>query len=811
MNKTLSGDSRGVGSFDIKTWIQLQSISENLDSSISVFKLKDNEERPVYVNSKFCQLTGMQSVASYDKKIWLDAISKTDQDKIEKAVFESLQTGKTVEVLFQYKSKDAVLWVNKRLRALYQDEPNTILILSITNDVTQNENARLKKIEEMKQQIFATYQQETVSNNYDTHMICQGFVNLTKNIVERYFFFKQGRLLPFTASYEHNFNLVAQTIAVNKEKEEFFALFNRQNLLDRFKKGAFDTEFTYTRKAIDAGLYWTKIHVHTTRSAKDSDIIAYVSATDVSDQFLESLIVKRLVEIQFDYVAIIDIVNKQIFMRNIKADANSTNPRLTADYQQDCQFAVEKVVAPEDKKRTLKNMELSNIIEQLEENGTYAYAFSVIAPDGQRYRKELHYSYLNEEKRCILMSRMDITKQYLEEQARRNELQRALEQARQSDQAKENFFSQLSHDIRTPMNGVLGVAELAQGCGNITQYEKALVDIKISGKFMMSLLNDVLDISKISARKFELHIEPYLYSDFEKDIKAIILPRAQENQIQLEFKCQEFSTGCALFDKMRLQQIFINLLSNAVKYNKQGGKVEMTTEYKTKKTGQGYFEFHVRDNGIGMSEEFIKKSLFHEFEQENVRSGDGGGTGLGLAIVKRLVIKMDGTISCKSVEGQGTDFMLCIPSKVVEAPEKHSSIAVSYDMSSFAGKRILLCEDRPLNIKIAKLMLQRVGIIVDAAENGKIGVDLFSNSQPGYYDAILMDIRMPVMNGINATMAIRSLHRPDAKSIPIIAISANAFLEDMEQAKASGMNGYIVKPIEPKNLYGTLAEQLIKK
>jgi CheY-like chemotaxis protein len=328
---------------------------------------------------------------------------------------------------------------------------------------------------------------------------------------------------------------------------------------------------------------------------------------------------------------------------------------------------------------------------------------------------------------------------------------------------------------------------------------------------MMSLLNDVLDISKISARKFELHIEPYLYSDFEKDIKAIILPRAQENQIQLEFKCQEFSTGCALFDKMRLQQIFINLLSNAVKYNKQGGKVEMTTEYKTKKTGQGYFEFHVRDNGIGMSEEFIKKSLFHEFEQENVRSGDGGGTGLGLAIVKRLVIKMDGTISCKSVEGQGTDFMLCIPSKVVEAPEKHSSIAVSYDMSSFAGKRILLCEDRPLNVKIAKLMLQRVGIIVDAAENGKIGVDLFSNSQPGYYDAILMDIRMPVMNGINATMAIRSLHRPDAKSIPIIAISANAFLEDMEQAKASGMNGYIVKPIEPKNLYGTLAEQLIKK
>ncbi len=655
------------------------------------------------------------------------------------------------------------------------------------------------------EQRLVVYQKQLLQDNYDTDIICQGFVNLTTGKVEQFYFSQADQTLPFNSSYEHNLDVVLDNIAIDKDREKCFDLFVRSNLLKRFREGLFDTEYTYTRKAEDAGLYWTRLHAHAARIVPDGDIIAHFTSTDVSDHFLESRIVKRLAETQFDYVAIIDIPRRQIYMRNLKTDQKATNPRLTADYDQDCLFAVKKVVAPEDQEETLRNMSLENIITHLEKNETYAYAFSVIAPNGQRFRKELHYCYLTEEKQNILFSRVDVTKQYLEEQTRRRELQEALEQAGQSERSKENFFSQLSHDIRTPMNGVLGVAELAQGCGDITKYEQALADIKTSGKFMMSLLNDVLDISKIGTKTYELQVEPYLYSDFEEEIKAIILPRARGKNIRVEMRCQELPTGCALFDKLRLQQIFINLLSNAVKYNRPGGWVLMTTEYKPDQDGQSYFEFHVRDNGIGMSEDFLQNHLFHEFEQEKAGGDTNGGTGLGLAIVKRLVDTMKGTISCTSREGVGTDFKLYIPSKVVDVPVKPDHTILRPDISGLAGKRVLICEDILLNVKIASLMLKRVGIICEGAANGQIAVDKFRSSPSGYYAAILMDIRMPVMDGLSAAKTIRSLDRPDAKTVPIIAMSANAFAEDVQQAKAVGMDGYIVKPIEPKKMYEALA------
>lgn len=790
----------------------LEILSENIDSSISIFKIQDNKETLVFANKRFLHHVGIKSLNEYSRGLWLKAVSETDKTKIQTAIFQSLQTGTAINVLFKFAAKDKSLWFNKRIKAIWQDEPNTILFLSVTDDVTDQENIRLQKDAQLRQQQerSASYQRELLKNSSDTNLICQGFANLTKDIVEFYFFLNPQRTLPFTSSYKENQDMVADTAAFSKDKEKIYELFARENLIQRFLDGKYDTEFTYTRKAIDAGLYWTKLHVHTSRNSQDSDIIAYIRAIDVSNQFLESLIIKRLAETQFDYVAIIDIATRQIFMRNIKDDLHATNPRLSANYDEDSRFAVEKVVAPNDKKRTLRNMDLSNIIAHLDKNETYSYAFSVVGADGQRFRKELHYCYLSEEKQDILMSRIDTTKQYIEEEKQRNNLRRALDMAKQSEQAKENFFSQLSHDIRTPMNGILGIAELAKGCGKIDQYDNALADIKTSGQFMMSLLNDVLDVSKMNDKSFTLHVVPYLYNDFAKDIKSMILPKAKEKDIQVILTCKKFSTGCALFDKMRLQQIFINLISNAIKYNKKGGKVEMTTEYKEGENGQGFFEFHVRDNGIGMSKDFIKNHLFHEFEQEKATSEYSMGTGLGLYIVKRLVRKMQGTITCESVVGQGTDFTLRLPSQVVPAQEHQDTDNSEGNVSALKGKKVLLCEDHPINTKIATVMLKRVGILVESAENGQIGLNKFKSSQPGYYDAILMDVRMPKMDGLEATKAIRALSREDAKTVPIIALSANAFDEDVRISLSAGMNEHLSKPIEPAVIYQTLIKYITR-
>lgn len=371
-------------------------------------------------------------------------------------------------------------------------------------------------------------------------------------------------------------------------------------------------------------------------------------------------------------------------------------------------------------------------------------------------------------------------------------------------ESKERFFSQLSHDIRTPMNGILGTVRLLKDSNEIKDYKEAVNDIEKSGEFMMTLLNDVLDMSKIRDNNFELKPLPYDYAEFEQSIRAIVAPKATEKDITFIMQNIATQTSYILIDKMRVQQIFINLLSNAIKFTPRGGVVTFRIEPIQNENNQQNFRFSVSDTGIGMSEEFLKNKLFQEFEQEITSEGFETGTGLGLAIVKKLVDKMGGTISCESTVGKGTTFVVVLPVKVAEVTRiMNQPITVQVE-ATLHGRRILLCEDHPMNTKILTKLLAQKEMLVDAAENGQIGLQKFLAAKSGYYDAILMDIRMPVMDGLTATAEIRRSSHPDAKTIPIIAMSANAFLEDAEQSKSAGMNEHLSKPIEPKTLYETL-------
>lgn len=378
--------------------------------------------------------------------------------------------------------------------------------------------------------------------------------------------------------------------------------------------------------------------------------------------------------------------------------------------------------------------------------------------------------------------------------------------------AKGEFLSRISHDMRTPMNAIIGFSGIS--LNKTTTNEERLEyckKIQSSSKYLLGLINDVLDMSKIEENKFVLNPKPHFYKDFEKDIKALLLPLAEKKGITFRMLKNLNSNYAVEFDKMRLQQVFVNLINNAIKFTPKDGVVEC--EVITEEPINGYVPHTVivRDSGIGISEDFIKNKLFNPFEQEHSDEiKNEQGTGLGLSIVKNIIDIMKGTITCESELGKGTTFTIKFKCKLASDFVK-SNNSNNFSLEILNGKKVLLCEDHPLNVQIAKKLLEHQKMNVVVAENGKIGLDIFANSKINEYDIILMDIRMPIMDGFTTTRNIRSLLREDARTVPIVAMTANAFLEDIEQSFESGMNGHLAKPIDPNLMYQTMSKEISLK
>lgn len=383
------------------------------------------------------------------------------------------------------------------------------------------------------------------------------------------------------------------------------------------------------------------------------------------------------------------------------------------------------------------------------------------------------------------------------------ELETAIESAKSAAKAKSEFLSRMSHDIRTPMNAIIGLTHLAQKEDDIETVRNYLAKISASSKFLLGLINDILDMSKIENGNLTLNPEPLTKKEFVISINTVIRPLM--NQRNIHFICQmDEGPECILVDKLRFNQIFFNLLSNAGKFTPEGGEVSIILENLPTVDDKAGMRFYVRDNGVGMSEEFLEH-IYDPFSKEHSKlSNSSKGTGLGLPIVKSLVEAMGGTISVKSKLGEGTEFTVDLYLPVTEAPV--DDLAQYKPDTSLQNKKILLVEDNEINTFVAKIILEQAGCIITTAENGRIAVETFEKSQPGTFSAILMDVRMPEMDGLEATRTIRALDRADAKTIPIIAMTADAFAEEQKRTIDAGMNYHISKPINPHELYSVLAE-----
>lgn len=389
------------------------------------------------------------------------------------------------------------------------------------------------------------------------------------------------------------------------------------------------------------------------------------------------------------------------------------------------------------------------------------------------------------------------------------EKQRQNEALIQANAAKSEFLSRMSHEIRTPINVVLGMSDaMMMEPENPQAMEEAMAEINTSSRFLLGLVNDILDMTKIENAKMVLKPEAVEMEGFFKGIETIIQPQMEKKGLAFIFSQGGEHLPYALFDRLRLQQIYINLLTNACKYTPQGGEVICTTQVEAPASGDYTAVVVVKDNGVGMSETFLGH-LFEPFEQEQcgMAASTNGGTGLGLTIVKSIVTLMGGTIAVKSALGEGSVFSLCIPLKAASPADiarLEEKLVVDPTAHYLEGHHILLAEDHPLNAKITVKILEKKGMTVEVVPDGKQAVMAFETSAPHTYSAIIMDIRMPEMDGLTATRTIRALPRADAATIPIIAMSANAFDDDVAQSKAAGMNTHLAKPVVPKVLYQAL-------
>lgn len=386
-----------------------------------------------------------------------------------------------------------------------------------------------------------------------------------------------------------------------------------------------------------------------------------------------------------------------------------------------------------------------------------------------------------------------------------------LEKAELANKAKSAFLFNMSHDIRTPLNAMIGFTDMA--VKNIDDKAKALDCLgksKLSSEHLLSLINDVLDMSRIESGKVELDLNPVNLDENGEDCVPMLRSLAEKKNVHFEFAHHDIQNRYVYVDFLRLNQVIINVVSNAVKYTPSGGSVTVDiTQIPSEREGYGLYQIVIKDTGIGMSAEY-QQHLFDEFSRERTSTvSKQQGTGLGLAITKRIVDMMEGSIDVESKVGEGSKFTIRIPMRIQENPEAVEQVRFAHseqESISFEGFKVLVVEDNELNLEISKDILESAGVVVESAEDGSIAVERLKEKGPDYYDCILMDIQMPVMDGFEATREIRKMF-PD-KRIPIIALSANAFDEDRRKSFEAGMDGHLAKPIVIAQLEDSLKKFL---
>lgn len=607
-----------------------------------------------------------------------------------------------------------------------------------------------------------------------------------------------------TTDYRTRAGYFLLDVDISQEDDEKLA---PEYLIGEYARGVRNLSFEYNARTIERSEpIRVRVDCSLRKRPDTGELIAFYYERDITQEFCVRSIMESIMKYEYDLVGVLFAASNSIYSKG-KEDATSL-PRLKSNnYNEVCAQFMREYACGDNVEEVTGLMQLDYILERLKTEDTYIVEFDVREPNGQARRKELRYAYISREEQLIAVSRRDVQDIVTKEKEKQEALETALNIAEHANLAKSEFLSRMSHEMRTPMNAIMGLVSLA---GQEVEKKEVVLDylekIKVSSRLLMNLINDVLDMAKIESGKMELHEESCSFGSLVEGIETVISPLCEQNGINFVLESDK-RDECILVDKLRFQQVFLNLLSNAIKFTPEGGSIY----FKCRSRQEGArlaVEAEVADSGMGMSEEFQKR-MFEPFTQEErAESASVQGTGLGLAITKAILDKMGGTIQVDSHLGHGTRFVIQAGFPLVQKKkDAYTDMGGGTEQAEdMQGRTILLVEDHPMNQLIARRILQNNGAKVVTMDNGEAAVNFLREQGAEQIDAVLMDVRMPVMDGITATKLIRRLPDERTRKIPIIAMTANAFEEDVQKTREAGMNFHLAKPIEPTLLLQTLHE-----
>lgn len=531
----------------------------------------------------------------------------------------------------------------------------------------------------------------------------------------------------------------------------------------------------------------------------------------------DAQLVSNVLTHEFANVYLVNTVDMTIEVRKqdgFEVENVKTGDYLRLGYDDAWKYYINSCVHPDDRKALYRAGKMDNIIRELETKEEYTVNYRSIKQGVRHFQCVYHRL----DKDRIIAGFRNVDAIVAQEQRHRQIIEDALRQAERASKAKTAFLNSMSHDIRTPLNAIMGFTQMA--AASLEDREKitrCLDKIKISSEHLLALINDVLEMSRIESGKVQIELGVVSLRKVINGLQYMFEEQAWKNDQVLLFDTDDIENSRVLADELRLNQVLINCVSNAIKFTPDGGTITVKVSQSAgSRAGYGLYTFSVRDTGIGMSPDFME-SIFTAFSREQASTVNSvQGTGLGMAIAKNLVDLMDGTITVSSEKNKGSEFIVSLELEINDYKESEPEVSsecitkmIECDMNSdikspLEGMSILLVEDNELNREIAEVLLSSLGAKVELAEDGDIAVEKVGREFDGVYDLILMDIQMPRLNGYEATAAIRKLPDSQKAEVPIIAMSANAFLEDRKAALAAGMNDHVAKPVDVKALVAAI-------
>jgi two-component system sensor histidine kinase/response regulator len=922
------------------------ALTEDSPVGLGIYYINGNHFNLVYTNEEYYHVHH-GTKAFWDKfhgQEATDRILAEDRHVVYAEWQKTLrENGHTYNAAYRCLGEDGQIhWV--RLLARFKDaDANGIHVCyACFLDIDAEKKAE-QKLEEQYQSAQAYL--DSIASTYLATMR----VNLSQNKIEQLGGINSMLSRFNLDDYDALVKKISEQLARQVDKTSSLEHMSCKALLKEYTNGKTHMSYEYLFHPEEGNIFWVRMDIRLNVRLATDDVIAFFAISNINKAKTIDILINDVLVNEYDFIAAVDSIHNSVELLSLNSQSSKI-PLLHSGvhYDEIVEKYAHEHMSKEEGEACIKFMSLPNVFAGLEHSDVYSGTFTVME-NGIMRQKKLDFSYLDRDSKLLVVVRTDFTDLHKERLEQEHKMLEALNAAKQASLAKSEFLSRMSHEIRTPMNAIIGLDTIALQEKNLSAaMEDHLRKIGISARYLLALINDILDMSRIESGRMLLKNKEFNFHSMVDNINTIIHSQCKERGIDYECTINGFVEEAYVGDELKIQQVLLNILGNAVKFTTSGGKIHFLIEQLSRDNQNARLRFTIADTGKGIAAEFLPH-LFDAFTQEDGSATTTyGGTGLGLAISKNIVKLMDGNIDVHSVKGMGTDFTVevrlgltdhsliwqqlqqkmhslkldtlivddditvCQHTKLVldqagfvaewvasgaEAitnvqarhdahrdynlilvdwkmpdmdgvetvrhlrkivgPDVTIIILTAYDWTEieekardagvdnfirkpifacsvlkayqakkvgkestatgiprkqydFKGKKVLLAEDNLINAEIAKRLLEMVGFDVTHAINGLQVIKKFTAQPAQTFDVILMDIRMPVMDGMEATRIIRSLDKKDAKTIPIVAMSANAFEEDVQKSLESGMNDYLTKPVEAKNLYATLEKILAK-